>query len=360
MLVKIIAGWPMTTADIIRRKASVSRVQPSDGTPGADRAFRFGLGKAARDALKIQLDVEKLLIERRSAAELVELLPDFALIAILDGPAQEQGAMILSQAIVAGFIEAQTIGRVRGQDLPPRKPTRTDGAMVAGVIDAALATLEQALTENADIVWAGGFRCVSFLEDPRPLPVVLDDAPLRVLTADISLSGGLRKGKIYLALPEVGHLPLPTKKKQHAVDDRGPACEVDLQERVDGASVQLNAVLARLSLPMADVLALVAGMIVPLQDAVVDVISLEGTDGRCVAFGKLGQNRGMRALRLEDGQGVLLRKPVRAGRVLSQPFQNVPASRVPYNPHLPLGMAKSVISAEEGSDMFELRSTGTD
>jgi flagellar motor switch protein FliM len=124
--------------------------------------------------------------------------------------------------------------------------------------------------------------------------------------------------------------------------------------------VQLNAVLARLSLPMADVLGLAAGMIVPLQDAVVDVISLEGTDGRCVAFGKLGQNRGMRALRLEDGQGVLLRKPVRAGRVLSQPFQNVPASRVPHNPHLPLGMAKSVISAEEGSDMFELRSTGTD
>ena len=350
----------MTTADIIRRKASVSRAQPTEGTPGADRAFRFGLGKAARDALKIQLDVEKLLIERRCAAELVELLPDFALIAILDGPAQEQGAMILSQAIVAGFIEAQTIGRVRGQDLPPRKPTRTDGAMVAGVIDAALATLEQALTENADIVWAGGFRCVSFLEDPRPLPVVLDDAPLRVLTADISLSGGLRKGKIYLALPEAGHLPLPTKKKQHAVDDLGPAFELDLQERVDGASVQLNAVLARLSLPMADVLGLAAGMIVPLQDAVVDVISLEGTDGRCVAFGKLGQNRGMRALRLEDGQGVLLRKPVRAGRVLSQPFQNVPASRVPHNPHPPLGMAKSVISAEEGSDMFELRSTGTD
>ena len=268
--------------------------------------------------------------------------------------------MILSQAIVAGFIEAQTIGRVRGQDLPPRKPTRTDGAMVAGVIDAALATLEQALTENADIVWAGGFRCVSFLEDPRPLPVVLDDAPLRVLTADISLSGGLRKGKIYLALPEVGHLPLPTKKKQHAVDDMGPAFELDLQDRVDGASVQLNAVLARLSLPMADVLGLAAGMIVPLQDAVVDVISLEGTDGRCVAFGKLGQNRGMRALRLEDEQGVLLRKPVRAGYVLSQPFQNVPASRVPYNPHPPLGMAKSVISAEEGSDTFELRSTGTD
>jgi len=363
MLVKITAGWPMTTADIIRRKACISRGQPSDGTPGADRAFRFGLGKAARDALKIQLDVEKLMNERRSVAELVELVPDFALIAILDGPAQEQGAMILSQAIVAGFIEAQTIGRVRGQDLPPRKPTRTDGAMVAGVIDAALAIFEHALSDNADIVWAGGFRCASFIEDPRPLPVVLEDAPLRVLTADISLSGGLRKGKIYLALPEAGHLPLPTTKKQDVLDDIGRSFEADLQERVDGASVQLNAVLARLSLPMADVLGMAAGMIVPLQDALVDVISLEGADGRCVAFGKLGQNRGMRALRLEDAQALLLRKPVRAGRVLAPPYQNVhgsAAARAVQKPHAPFGLAQGLIAADDGGYLYELRSTGSE
>ena len=51
----------------------------------------------------------------------------------------------------------------------PRKPTRTDAAMVAGLIDAALAGLEQALLQEADLVWAGGFRYASFLDDARPI-----------------------------------------------------------------------------------------------------------------------------------------------------------------------------------------------
>lgn len=114
---------------------------------------------------------------------------------------------------------------------------------------------------------------------------------------------------------------------------------------------------------MADVLGMAAGMIVPLQDVLVDVISLEGADGRCVAFGKLGQNRGMRALRLEDVQALLLRKPVRAGRVLAQPYQNAHASaavRAAQKPHAPLGLAQTLIAADEGGHLYELRSTGTE
>ena len=314
----------MTTADIIRRKATAPRPQTNEGTAGADRAFRFGLGKAARDALKIQLDVERLSIDRRFAAELVEILPDFSLIAILDGPVHQVGVMVLSQAVVAGFVEAQTIGRVRGQDLAPRKPTRTDGAMVSGMIDAALTNLEQSLGDNADLVWAGGFRCASFLADPRPLPVILEDAPLRVLSAEVSLSGGLRKGKIYLALPAEGHLPLPTAEKLGEVDEEGLAFSAALHDQVGGAKVQLDAVLTRVSLPMSDVLGMAEGKILPLQDASLDGISLEGMDGRCVALGKLGQNRGMRALRVVDGQDALFRKGARAGRLFPAPQPSEP------------------------------------
>lgn len=362
----------MTTAEIIHRKSATQRLQVSDGTLGADRAFRLGLGKAARDELKIQLEVEKLSIDRRSVAELVELVPDFALIAILNGPSAELGAIILSQTIVAGFIEAQTIGRVRGQDLLPRKPTRTDGAMVSGVIDSALSILEQSLSDTADIVWAGGFRCASFLEDPRPLPVVLEDAPLRVLTADVSLAGGLRKGKIYLALPAEGHTPLFRVDVKAGQDDVTIAFGAALQDRVDGANVQLDAVLARISLPMDDVLNMAQGMIVPLQDAALDMISIEGADGRCVALGKLGQNRGMRALRLVDIQTTILRKGARAGRVLNIPYQNAPVQRgaLPVSTASiadRLGLsapsledaAQSAGAGEEVDHLYELRSTGT-
>ena len=362
----------MTTAEIIHRKSATQRTQASDGTLGADRAFRVGLGKAARDELKIQLEVEKLAIDRRSVAELVELVPDFALIAMLGGPSAELGVIILSQTIVAGFIEAQTIGRVRGQELLPRKPTRTDGAMVSGVIDCALSILEQSLSDTADIVWAGGFRCASFLEDPRPLPVVLEDAPLRVFTADVSLAGGMRKGKIYLALPAEGHTPLFRADVKAGQDDLAVAFGAALKGRVDGANVQLDAVLARMSLPMDDVLHMAEGMIMPLHDAALDMISIEGADGRCVALGKLGQNRGMRALRLVDVQTTILRKGARAGRVLNISYQNwplqsasLPASTASMADRLGLsvppldGATQNHDAGEEVDHLYDLRSTGT-
>lgn len=290
----------MAEAGIIRRKIAAQRVVSADGGPGADRAWRIGLARAARDVLKVSLDVRSLTVERRSLAELAELVPDFALIAILDGPSEGLGAIVLSQPILAGFIEAQTIGRIRNQDQPPRKPTRTDGAMVAGVIDATLIGLEQALAEEADLVWAGGFRYASFLDDPRPLPLLLEDVPLRLMRAEVSLAGGLRKGEVLLALPAEGRGQRPSTLSDAALSDHGPAFGRALADRVNGAASRVEAVLARLSMPLSQVMALTEGMILPLQDAALDRISLEGLDGRRVGEGKLGQNRGMRAVRLVE------------------------------------------------------------
>ena len=291
----------MAEAGIIRRKIASQRAVLADGGPGADRGWRLGLARAARDLMKIALDVRTLTVERRSLAELAELVPDRALIAVLDGPAEGLGAIILSQPILAGFIEAQTIGRIRAQDLAPRKPTRTDAAMVVSIIDAALTALEQSLTDEADLVWAGGFRYASFLDDPRPLTLLLEDAPLRLLRADVSLAGGLRTGEILLALPAEGRGPRPaTLAMADAPINHGHAFAQGLADRINGAPTRVEAVLGRLTMPLAHVMALTEGMILPLQDAALDRISLEGLDGRRVAEGKLGQNRGMRAVRLSE------------------------------------------------------------
>ncbi len=290
----------MAEAGIIRRKIAAARLPTAEGGPGADRGWRIGLARSARDLLKVSLDVRALAVERRSLAELAELVPDFALIAILDGPAEGLGAIILSQPILAGFIEAQTIGRIRSQDSAPRKPTRTDGAMVAGIIDAALSGLELSLAEEADLIWAGGFRYASFLDDPRPLTLLLEDVPLRLLRAEVSLAGGLRTGEILLAVPAEGRGSRPALLPETPLADHGPAFARALVDRVNGASTRVEAVLARLSMPLSHVMALAEGMILPLQNASLDRISLEGLDGRHVADGKLGQNRGMRAIRLAE------------------------------------------------------------
>ena len=287
---------------IIRRKIAAARAEVATGGPGADRCWRLALARAARDKLKTTLDFRSLALDRRSLAELVDTAPERALIAVLDGPAEGLGVIMLAPQVLAGVIEAQTIGKVKATALAARKPTRTDAAMVAGLIDAALRGLELALADEADLIWAGGFRYASFLDDPRPLGLLLEDTTYRVLRAEVDLAGGARVGEIVLALPAEGRGLAPSVRPGAGdAVDHGHVFMQALAERVNGASSGLDAVLARLTLPLNDILALTSGTLLALPQAGLDRISLEGLDGRRVAEGRLGQNRGMRAIRLAEG-----------------------------------------------------------
>ncbi len=286
---------------ILRRKVAAMKTQAAEGGPGADRGWRLALARAARDKLKLQLDFRSTSLERLSLAEILELPPDRALIAVLDGPEEGLGAIILGPAVMAGFIEAQTMGRVKSTELVPRRPTRTDAAMVAGVLEAALQGLEAALIEEADLTWAGGFRYASFLDDPRPLGLLLEDIPYRVLRSEVDLAGGARSGEVLLILPAEGRGQGPASKVDMAAPvDHGHAFIQALTERINGSTSRLEAVLARVVMPLSAVMALVEGAVLPLPQATLDQISLEGLDGRRVAEGRLGQNRGMRAVRMSD------------------------------------------------------------
>lgn len=316
----------MAEAGVIRRKLVAGRVDPVEGSPGADRAWRLALARAARDLLKLPLDIVSLTLERRSLAELLELPPERALIGVLDGPAQAMGLWVADPAVLAALIEVQTLGRVSHLAPAPRKPTRTDAAMVAEFVDATLKALETGLAEEGDLQWAGGFRYASFLDDPRPLGLLLEDEAYRVLRADVSLAGGVKTGAIVLALPAEGRGEAPAAPPATATDpEPGPTFGDLLADRLNGADSQMEAVLARLTLPIATMMALRPGEVLPLPMAAIDRITLEGIDGRRLAMGKLGQNRGMRAVRLTPEVGIV--GAARPGTVLSSPPAGQPMLR---------------------------------
>lgn len=284
---------------ILRKKAAHAAANAAQGGPGADRTWRVALARAARDAMALGLEVTRLTQSRVSLTELLELPPDRALIAVLEGPAQGLGLLAISAPLLAAMTEIQTIGRVSLLAPPPRKSTRTDAAMVAGFIDTALAGLEVALADEADLVWAGGFRYASFLDDPRPLGLLLEDIAYRVLSAEVSVEGGARLGQILMALPAEGR-GLRPQMIAGALPDAiaGRAFAADLADQVEGARCVLQAVFHRLPQPLSAVMALQVGDILPMGVASVDRIGLEGLDGIRIAEGRLGQNRGMRAVRL--------------------------------------------------------------
>jgi flagellar motor switch protein FliM len=301
---------------IIRRKIAASRAVLAEGGPGADRGWRLALARAARDRLNLPLEVTQLALARRSLAELLEMPPDRGLIAVLQGPAEGLGLLVLAPAVLAAMIEVQTVGKVGSGALPNRRPTRTDAAMVAEMLDAALEGLELVLAQEADLIWAGGFRYGSFLDDPRPLGLLLEDTAYRVLTAEVSLGLGARTGQVLLALPAEGRGAVPALHHVHVDAQAGPAFAEALSVQVEGADCVLDAVLARVSLPLNRVLGLKVGEVVTLARAGIDRINFEGLDGRALAEGKLGQHRGMRAIRLTPPEAASGAKPIVAPAVV--------------------------------------------
>jgi flagellar motor switch protein FliM len=288
--------------NVLRRKLAGkgNDAAVSGGGPGADRGWRLSLARAARDGMGLALDVSRQSISRHSLAELIELLADQSLIVILDEDQGDGlGLLVMAPPVLAGLTEMLTMGRITPAPSPARKPTRTDAAMVSDLIDAALTGLEAVLAGEADHTWAKGYRYASFLDDPRPLSLLLDELPYRVIRAEVQLAGGAKSGEVLLALPDERR----AARQQSALPQPQDAARVaafaqDLSAQVDAVECRLDAVLARIKLPLARIMALTAGEVLPLPTAALDRICLEGIDTVALAEGKLGQHRGMRAVRL--------------------------------------------------------------
>jgi flagellar motor switch protein FliM len=277
---------------VLRRKLRPVVAAPDTGQAVLARHWRTALGRAARDAIGLVLEAGAVSEAAMSPAEVLDLPPERAFLGMIEAPDGAPGFVALCPSALSAVIEAQTLGRVAGSAPAPRRPTRIDAAMAAGFVDLALRNLAAAL-EGAPLAgWAAGCRYASFLEDARPLGLLLDETTFRVLDAAVSLGTAGRAGRIILALPA---------DRRAAVAAAAPAPAgwgEALQAAVLGAEAPLQAVLVRLRLPLAAVSGMAAGSIVPLGAASVERVTLEGVDGVVLAEGRLGQNRGLRALRL--------------------------------------------------------------
>lgn len=302
--------------DVIRRMIDRARPLEAEGAPGADRGWRLALARAARDAMSLELEFTRLTVQRLTLAELLEHAPERGLIALLNGPRGAMGVIMLAPAVTAAVIEMQTVGRLSPQPPAPRRPTRIDAAMVVGLIDRALTCLDDTLAEEEDMTWAGGFRYASFLEEARPLGLLLEEETYRVLVAEVAMVAGQRTGQVILALPAIGRGERPAIVGAPPEDDL-PQFSAQLSAQILQSGCRLDAVIGRLTLPLRQVMALAEGEVLELPHAAIDAISVETADGRRLAAGRLGQHRGMRALKLTATQAPAV--PAPRGEVAEAP-----------------------------------------
>lgn len=316
-------GQTVSTAEkigVLARKLAAARAEQGPAIPHispeldapfhsivdpAERAWRIALARAARDHMKLALGFENLSADEVGLVEVLETPMERALILMLEGAGDALGLIVISAPILSGMIEMLTLSRLTADHTDvPRSPTRTDAAMVVDMIDAALAAFAQTMSEMGSFDWSQPYRYAAYIEDPRPLHLMLEDGNYRRLRAEVHLENGTRHGEVTLAVPIQSTFEVELSSPETDVFAQDAANSdlftADFSDQISTVATHLDAVLAQITLPLDRVFRLQVGEVLALSGAGLDSIKLHAIDGLPIALGKLGQQRGMRAIRLNE------------------------------------------------------------
>lgn len=267
-----------------------------------ERALATAVGRAAEKAYRLAMRPTGIAIGRVDLAELPELLPERALIVIVEGPSEALGVVALGPSLVASLIEVQTLGRLSGRPVEERRPTRTDAAICAEFINRMLSDLGQELAGVEGFANATGFRYASFIEDARPLPLLLEDGGFLRMRATLGIGiGKQREGELDIVLPQGRRdiAPLPEDAVEAEAQPTGGNVFGDAVRRnAMAVPMQMEAFLCQVTLSLRVLRNLREGSTIALPQDALSNAWLRGPDGVVLFHGKLGEANGLRALRV--------------------------------------------------------------
>lgn len=294
----------------LARKIAASRSREGDGGLDPARAFDLAFARVAERTMGLALRVTRGAEVRATPAEVAELMPDHALYLLLDGPKGALGLAVLTQDALAALTGMLMLGRATPRPPEPRRPTRTDAALASEILDLVLAELDPLIAAEEAAPWLTGFRFGSHLPDGRALGVLLEEPCYRLwrLSLAFAAGDGTLPGDMLFVLPEAGRGP---ERLRDAAPD--PVTHVltglsaadwshALERAVLPATAGVEAVLSRITLPLADLLRLDRGMVLTLGEASLGALRIEGEGGALLAEARLGQGGGRRAARIATAE----------------------------------------------------------
>ena len=269
-------------------------------------ALRVAFGRMSADCPGLDGIVQDVTIRQGALAEVLDLAEPGMFLALLDGQGERMGLLMASAPVLAGMVEAQASGRVDKGHAPPRMPTRTDAALLAPMIDTFLRLIESRCADLPQAAMVSGYGYGSFLDNPRPLALMLEEGVFHILHLRVALGFGAKEGDWFVILPDPE--PSPRLSAQQNAADAG--LDQDWQERlhvaIGDSGVVLNSVLCRMQLTLTDALRLRAGDVLRLPDTTLETLTLESIAQTPLGIGRLGQARGQRAVRLTADPGLLV------------------------------------------------------
>lgn len=311
-------GGKAGAGSVLRRRLVVlgrDEAPPPPAPPRSpERVIAAAVSRAADRVHGLPMFFDRIESAHMNLAEIGEYLPEHALLSLVAGPGEAIGVVSISPGLLTSLIEMQAIGRVSSRSLAPRRPTVTDAAVCADFVDACLAELGAELAAMPGHAAVAGYRYASFIGDPRPLDLLLEDVPYRRVQLDLRAGdAGQRDGSLSFVLPLTQvesrmpgrALPAPPAVAPQLAADAPtpvPAAPVteaaDLGRAVRSSRVRLHGVLARRKLTLGQLRSLAPGQLLSLPRSCLDNATLESSTGQILARGRLGESAGCHALRL--------------------------------------------------------------
>lgn len=293
--------------------ASVISPERPAAEQSIERAASSALGRAAQKLHHLPVFVEKVVVRQASVAELIEILPERALLAVIEGKSDAIGVMAVCPGLLTSIIEIQAIGRVSKRPVPTRLPTRTDAAISADFVNAFLSELGLALMGGRPSYDFSAFRYATYLDDPRPLGLMLDEQDMTLLTIQFRAgAGGQRDAELLVALPL--KRPEPPKEQDASRPSliappipgiQAPAAGAainSLAEAMQSAPIQLEAILGQRQISLQELRRLKPGDLLALPANAVQDVKLQTAFGQPITTGQLGEAEGRYALRISNAQ----------------------------------------------------------
>ncbi|UXU74098.1 MULTISPECIES: FliM/FliN family flagellar motor C-terminal domain-containing protein [unclassified Paracoccus (in: a-proteobacteria)] len=280
--------------------------------PDPQRAAGIALGRAAERHSRLPLTLERVDRSVITTSELSELLPERALFCVVSGASDSLGVVALCSQTLASLIEMQALGRIAAKPASPRRPTRTDAVICSEFVDLLLSELAREQVLGLELTDAPEtYRYATYLDDPRPLMLMLEDAQMLHLSLHFRMGhGAQRAGHVVVALPSSGAGTIPARTETTAIaapaplsPDTGDSSRA-MVEAVQGAPVRLRGILCRRRISLGALRGLGPGSLLPLPLNTLENARVETMHGQLLAVGRLGEAEGYHALRLRHPQGV--------------------------------------------------------
>lgn len=291
----------------LAQMAARHRVAAARQVAAFDAALRSAFSRMANDWPGLGAQVLRVTQRAISVAEVADLVEPGMFVAMLDGVDDTLGVALICPSLLAGLVEGVATGRVLAQSGGTRQPTRTDAALLAPMLDILLRHIGDRCSAFPLGQGVQGFVYGSFLQDPRPLSLLLEDGRFRILSFDVALANGALRGTWSLILPDVPDPP--DSKARTGLGAADVQWAQHLRQAVGASTAQLNVVLCHAQLTLSSALSLAPGDILCVPLNALESLSLCTVDGTCVGAGRLGQARGQKAVRLTSDLGPMAKDP---------------------------------------------------